>query len=108
MSRSLRLIVVAALIAVAVVVRLGGYDAASGDDREDHLDVAVSLAVNFTGAPELPAGQTWRDVTPADDLQALIKASPDGQAFRFAPGVYRLQSLTPKDGNVFYGQPGAV
>lgn len=108
MSRSLRLIVAATLIAIAVVVRLGGHDAALGDDREDHLDVAISLTVNFTGAPELPAGQTWRDVSPSDDLQALIKASPEGQAFRFAPGVYRLQPITPKDGNVFYGQPGAV
>jgi parallel beta-helix repeat protein len=47
-------------------------------------------------------------VLPGEDLQKLVDAAPAGQAFRLAAGTYRLQQVTPKDGNVFYGEPGAV
>src|SRR5262245_35702552 len=108
MSLSFRLLLAASLLAAVVGMRLGSHDNASGDDREDHLDVGVSLTVNFTGAPKLAEGQSWRNLSPSDNLQAIVDASPAGQAFRLAPGVYRLAQVTPKDGNIFQGDPGAV
>ena len=78
-------------MAIAIGVVLGAHDQASGDDDEDHLDVAVfSLAVTRTGAPDLANSQTWLNVSPGDNLQALLDTSPAGQAFRLAPGLYRL------------------
>ena len=108
MNWTLRLLTAATLVAIAIGVVFGAHDEASGDDHEDHLDVAVSLAVTRTGAPDLANSQTWLNVSPDDNLQALVDSSPAGQAYRLAPGLYRLAQLTPRDGDVFYGEPGAV
>lgn len=47
-------------------------------------------------------------LNPEDDLQAVIDLYPEGTAFVFTPGVYRMQTITPKNGQEFYGQPDAV
>jgi len=47
-------------------------------------------------------------LNPGDDVQATVDANPAGTAFVFSPGIYREQSITPKDGNRFYGEEGAV
>jgi len=105
---TLRLLAAATLVAIGLGIVSGGHDQASGDDHQDHLDVAVALSVTHTGAPELANGQTWRSVSPSDNLQALVDSAPAGQAFRLAPGLYRLAQVTPRDGDVFYGEPGAL
>lgn len=43
-----------------------------------------------------------------DDFQAAVEANPPGTAFRVAAGVHRAQSVAPKEGNRFTGEPGAV
>jgi parallel beta-helix repeat protein len=45
---------------------------------------------------------------PGDSLQLKVNAQPGGTTFRFAPGVYRQQSITPKAGDRFIGGPGAI
>ncbi len=45
---------------------------------------------------------------PSDDIQAAIDAQPVGTTFILTAGVYRGQSLTPKDGDTFEGEDGAV
>jgi hypothetical protein len=47
-------------------------------------------------------------VRPGDNIEALVAAHPPGTAFRITTGVYRLQSIRPKDGDSFIGEPGAV
>ncbi|MFB3922523.1 MAG: right-handed parallel beta-helix repeat-containing protein [Terriglobia bacterium] len=47
-------------------------------------------------------------LSPGADIQAAVNANPTGTAFVLAPGVYRLQSVVPKSGNVFSGQAGAI
>lgn len=46
-------------------------------------------------------------VTPADNLQSLAAAAAPYTQFCLQPGVYR-QTITPKDGQQFHGQPGAI
>ncbi len=53
-----------------------------------------------------PAAGVW--LHPGDDCQRAIDAHGEGETFRFAPGVYREQSLVPRRGQSFIGEPGAV
>jgi parallel beta-helix repeat protein len=47
-------------------------------------------------------------VTPEDDLAALAAANPAESTFVLASGVHRGESISPRDGQVFRGRPGAV
>ncbi|HEY3142158.1 MAG TPA: right-handed parallel beta-helix repeat-containing protein, partial [Acidimicrobiales bacterium] len=50
-------------------------------------------------------------VTPADDVQAILDANPNGTAFSFAPGTYRPPAqggYTPKQGQRLIGRYGAI
>jgi parallel beta-helix repeat protein len=47
-------------------------------------------------------------ICPADSIQAKVDAAPEGTAFRLWPGVYRLQQFSPKAGQSFSGDTGAV
>ncbi len=53
---------------------------------------------------------TRRTVTlvPGRSLQAAVDANPAGTTFRLRAGVYHGQSVVPKDGDRFVGDPGAV
>ncbi len=42
------------------------------------------------------------------DLQSLVDAAPAGSTFWIEAGVHRMQSVTPKDGDHFIGEHGAV
>src|SRR5712692_6555726 len=48
------------------------------------------------------------NVSPTQDIQTAVNANPSGTTFVIAAGLYRMQSVTPKDGDVFLGQPGAI
>ena len=43
-----------------------------------------------------------------DDIQSLVNGHPPGTSFLITSGTYRLQSIRPKDGDTFTGQPGAT
>lgn len=47
-------------------------------------------------------------VYPGADVQALVNQYPAGTTFVFAPGSYRLQSITPQSYDVFVGEQGAL
>ena len=57
-------------------------------------------------AQSLPAAAVA--LSPGDDIQAAVDANPAGTTFSLAAGLYRLQSVRPKDGDSFLGAPGAV
>ena len=59
-------------------------------------------------AKNIGAAEREVAVRPGDDVQALVQKSPENTTFRFKPGVYRQQSIRPKDGDSFIGEPGAV
>jgi parallel beta-helix repeat protein len=60
--------------------------------------VTVSAATQTAGVP----------LSPGDDIQTAVNSNPTGTTFTLAPGVYRMQSLVPKEGDVFSGQKGAT
>ena len=41
-------------------------------------------------------------------IQDLVDANPPGTTFVIEAGTYRMQSVTPKNGDIFEGEPGAV
>src|SRR6266478_2937455 len=48
------------------------------------------------------------NISPTQDIQTAVNANPTGTTFVIAAGLYRMQSVTPKTGDVFLGQPGAI
>ena len=42
------------------------------------------------------------------DIQAVVESHPAGTTFLLASGVHRLQSITPRDNDIFIGEDGAV
>src|SRR5579862_4563696 len=63
--------------------------------------------VCLESVPECWAGATV-GVYPGANVQGLVNEYPAGTTFQFAPGTYRLQSITPQSYDVFIGQPGAL
>jgi hypothetical protein len=55
-------------------------------------------------------GRNTRTITvrPGDDLQKIIQSADKGSVFRLSPGVYRLQSITPKDNDHLIGESGVI
>ena len=45
---------------------------------------------------------------PEQDIQAVVERSPEGSRFYLQPGVYRQQTIHPKNGQEFIGQEGAI
>jgi hypothetical protein len=58
----------------------------------------VSVASTATGIP----------LSPGQDIQAAVNAAPSGSSFLLKAGVHRMQTIRPKDGDVFSGEPGAI
>jgi parallel beta-helix repeat protein len=71
---------------------------------EGYTDTAV---VMITAAPT-GCTPTATHFCPGDNLQAKVTAQSQGAAFTFGPGVYRMQSITPKSGQSFSGSPGTI
>ncbi len=56
--------------------------------------------------PIPPAGAIT--LSPGADIQAAVNANPAGSKFFLKAGIYRGQSIQPKDSDSFSGEPGAV
>jgi parallel beta-helix repeat protein len=71
-----------------------------------------STPVSEAGAPPtapspLPAA-AGIPINPGDDIQRAVNANPPGTPFVIRSGVHRRQTIHPKDGMSFVGEPGAV
>jgi hypothetical protein len=51
---------------------------------------------------------TTINVQTTDNLQTLVNENPASTTFSLAPGIHRLQSVVPKNGDYFVGQTGAI
>jgi len=47
-------------------------------------------------------------IHPGDNIQRQVDQHGSGTTFVLTSGLYRLQSITPKDGDSFIGEPGAI
>lgn len=75
------------------------------------LIVAFVFLMSFpSGGRILEASSSLKQVVvnPEEDIQSLVDRDPRGTEFLIKAGVHRLQSVVPKDGDVFVGEPGAV
>jgi hypothetical protein len=45
---------------------------------------------------------------PGQDVASIVRAAPAGSTFTFAAGLYRMQSIVPKDDDVFIGDGAAI
>ncbi len=65
-----------------------------------------------TGAarPDMPVPEPTHYVSlrPGDDIQAAVRSNPEGTAFILANGVYRGQSIVPKNRQQFIGKGGTI
>ena len=56
-------------------------------------------------SPSSPAGIA---ILPGESIQAKVDANPAGTTFILKAGTHVRQTVVPKDGNVFRGEPGTV
>jgi hypothetical protein len=105
-----RLLTVLALVCVgastaAVVSRRD--PAATPKPSHERAFVRAALA---RGPGPLPGGTTEGTVElmPGEDLETAVAAADPGTTFVVKAGVHRLQTIRPKDGQTFLGEPGAV
>lgn len=88
-------------------VRLTVMDGAGTSDSQTD-----SVTVENDGGedpPQDPPGDPLdTTIYPGEDIQAAVDANPTGASFVIKAGVHRLQSVQPKTGNEFVGEPGAI
>jgi len=65
--------------------------------------VAVAVLASLT----VPARALTVALSPGDDIQQAVDHNPPGTTFMLNAGVYRIQSVLPKNGNAFVGADGA-
>ncbi len=68
---------------------------------------ADTALVTVTIAPTACSG-TPTIICPGDNIQAKVSAAGSGAMFTIRAGIHRLQSITPKTGQQFIGEPGAI
>lgn len=68
----------------------------------------VNAPVVVVGPTPLVNPTTGVTLVPGNDIQSAVNANPAGTTFWLKPGVYTNQAITPKDGNVFWGEYGAI
>jgi hypothetical protein len=66
------------------------------------------LSLERWAAPRLRALSQSVTIHPGDDIQRQVDDHGWGTTFVLTSGVYRLQSITPKNGDSFIGEPGAI
>lgn len=59
-------------------------------------------------APTSSCVSSGTRLCPGDDLQAKANAAGVGATLTLQPGVYRMQSVAPLNGQTWAGQPGAI
>lgn len=68
------------------------------------LWLTVGLASDATAQP----GLFTQTIYPGEDIQARVAAAPRGATFIVKAGVHRLQTIIPRSGDTFVGEPGTV
>ena len=71
----------------------------TGNGTTSKASVTVTVSTAQTAGVQL---------SPGDGIQTAVNSAPPGTTFTLAPGTYRLQSVVPKNGDVFSGENGAT
>jgi parallel beta-helix repeat protein len=79
-----------------------------GSPSDDSTGTIVTDSIGDGIDSVLAAAETGTTIYPGQAIQAKVNSYPGGTTFRLKPGVHRLQSIAPKSGNSFIGEPGAI
>jgi parallel beta-helix repeat protein len=79
-----------------------------GSTPNDTGIVVVTDSIGDGTDSTLAAAETGTTIYPGQDIQAKVNSYPGGTTFQIKAGVHRLQSIVPKSGNSFVGEPGAI
>lgn len=72
------------------------------------LLLGASAVVGLVGCGPSAQSEETLVVKPGQDLQAIVAHAPEGTRFRLEPGIYRQQTVRPKDRQEFIGQEGTI
>jgi parallel beta-helix repeat protein len=72
------------------------------------LWLGAVATIGITGCA--PAAQSQQTIVlkPGQDLESIVAHAPEGTRFLFEPGIYRQQTIGPKNRQEFIGQGGAI
>ncbi|MPZ98938.1 MAG: right-handed parallel beta-helix repeat-containing protein [Dehalococcoidia bacterium] len=62
----------------------------------------------LASAPAAGEAPTRVRIDAGSDVRAIVAAHPPGTTFVLGAGIHRLQSVVPRDGDTFEGEPGAT
>ncbi len=85
----------------------------SGDvsGRTDRISLTITAdlvaTASFTPRAE-PAPDRGITIAPGENIQTAIDAHPAGTTFLLGAGTHRLQSVRPRSGDVFIGEPDTI
>lgn len=68
------------------------------------IGIVAGLARDAVAQP----GAFTQTIYPGEDIQARVNAAPIGATFTLKSGVHRLHTITPRSGDTFIGEPGAI
>ena len=70
--------------------------------------VTTLALIAFCGAAAAVCQAATVNISPGIDIPAVVDANPAGTTFVIHPGVYRMQTIIPKNGDIFIGESGAI
>jgi len=76
-----------------------------GQSRFRLAAAAITLLLQVSAAA---ADTVSVSLMPGDDIQSIVDAHSPGTLYIFQPGIYRMQAIVPKSGDVFDGRGAAV
>ena len=72
------------------------------------IEVANNIGESITQQSLGAASAQTVTLSPGDDIQTAVDANPEDTQFILSAGIYRMQSIEPKNGDSFVGQEGAI
>lgn len=90
---------------------LGAIGACASDDSTGPAAPADATPTTAAGTPETPlfgTGATQVTILPGQSIQTKVNSYPAGTQFLLKAGTYTRQSVVPKSGDTFTGEPGAI
>ena len=76
--------------------------------RSGVLWLGAVAMIGTIGCAPAAEGQQTIVLKPGQDLAAFVAHAPEGTEFRFEPGIYRQQTIRPKNRQKFKGQDGVI
>ena len=75
---------------------------------EGSFEVEGGGSTSGSGGGSIPLPDGAIRITPGQSIQAAVNSNPNGTTFVIGSGVHRMQQVSPKNGNTFIGESGAV